>query len=326
MNGMDNLVAGVDIGGTNTKIGIVGQEGEILAEDVMGTDKYPDFNDFTIQLSGTIRKLLVDIATDSSLKGIGLGAPNGNYYSGNIEFAPNLAWKGVVPLAGKLEQMFGIPVVLTNDANAAAMGEMMYGAARGMKDFIVITLGTGLGSGIVVHGEVVYGHDGFAGEMGHLTAVENGRLCGCGRKGCLETYVSATGICKTVLQLLDKYSGESELSRIPVENITSKMISEAASGGDRIAGQAFGFTGEILGKCLADVVALFSPEAIFLLGGLANAGDLIFPPTKAHMEKSLLAVFSGKVKILPSGLSENSAAILGAAGLILREISRKDPC
>ena len=254
------------------------------------------------------------------MQGIGIGAPNGNYYLGTIEYAPNLLWKGVIPFADMLKKIFNVPVVLTNDANAAALGEMIYGSAKSMKDFIVVTLGTGLGSGIVVNGRVVYGHDGFAGEMGHLTAVDNGRLCGCGRKGCLEAYASATGIKKTVCELLAKRNEDSTLRKINLETLTAKEISKAAEKGDTIALKAFEITGEFLGKSLADTVALFSPEAVFLFGGLANAGELIFKPTKDYMEKNLMPIFRDKVKILPSGLTQTNAAVMGASGLIWKEI------
>jgi len=317
---MKKVVAGMDIGGTNTRFGIVDREGKIYAEDSIHTDNYRDISSFIEHISGTIRKMLKNFEKEVSLRGIGIGAPNANYYSGSIEYAPNLNWKGVIPFADLLKKVFDIPVVLTNDANAAALGEMMYGGARSMRDFIVITLGTGLGSGIVVNGNVVYGHDGFAGELGHVTAVENGRLCGCGRKGCLETYVSATGIRRTVVELLARMNEESNLRKIPFEELSSKKISGAAEKGDRIALKAFEITGKILGKNLADTVALFSPESIFLLGGLASAGDLIFKPTSEYMEKNLFKVFRNKVKILPSGLTGANAAVLGAAGLIWKEL------
>lgn len=318
---MENLVAGIDIGGTSTKFGIVGRDGHLYGEGAISTERHQDFVSFVKQLSLSLREMLTDYDQGAGIRGIGVGAPNGNYYNGCIEYAPNLNWKGIIPISRQLNDLFKVPVALTNDANAAAIGEMMYGAAGGMKDFIVITLGTGLGSGIVSNGNLVYGHDGFAGEMGHITAFENGRLCGCGRRGCLETYVSATGIRKTVLEILERGSEDSILRSISSDEMTAKMISGAAEKGDRLALEAFEFTGELLGRKLADVVALLSPEAVFLLGGLANAGELLFKPVKAHMEKNLLPVFCDKVKILPSGLSQNTAAILGAAGLIWKEIT-----
>ncbi len=317
---MKKVVAGIDIGGTFTKLGIVDQEGKVYAETSISTDTHKDINTYMEHLARAVRKLLREQEGKLELAGIGIGAPNGNYYRGVIEYAPNLNWKGMIPFVEMFKAHFDIPIVLTNDANAAALGEMMYGGARDMTDFIVITLGTGLGSGIVVNGKVVYGHDGFAGEMGHVTVVENGRQCGCGKKGCLETYVSATGIVRTVYELLALRIDDSQLRKIPFEKLTAKDISDAASQADRIAMKAFDVTGKTLGRTLADVVALFSPEAIFLFGGLSNAGDHIFKPAKAYMEKNLLSIYRDKVKILPSGLTETNAAVLGSAGLIWKEI------
>ena len=318
---MEKVVAGIDIGGTFTKYGIVDINGEFFGQGSIQTDLFPDIDTYIHQLSSEILGLQKDCGMEIKIAGIGIGAPNGNYYSGIVEHAPNLNWKGVVPLADLMKKAMDVPVVLTNDANAAALGEMMYGGAGSMKDFILITLGTGLGSGIVVNGHLVYGHDGFAGEMGHIIAMEDGRQCGCGRKGCLETYVSASGIKRTVFELLANMNQDSVLKEFNYEQMTAKEICRAAENGDRIASLAFETTGEILGKKLADAVALFSPEAIFLLGGLTNAGDLILNPVKEHMEKNLLSVFRGKVKILPSGLAQNNAAVLGAAGLIWKEIT-----
>ena len=317
---MTKVVAGIDIGGTYTKFGIVDKAGKVYADDSISTDNHADINMYLEELGGSIEKHMSQPGMSFELLGIGVGAPNGNYYSGAIEYAPNLNWKGTIPLASLLGTRFGVPVAITNDANAAALGEMMYGSAKNMKNFIVITLGTGLGSGLVVNGGVVYGHDGFAGELGHVNVYEDGRHCGCGRKGCLETYVSATGIKRTVYELLARRNDESELRSIPFKKLTAKNISRAAEKGDQIALKAFEMTGRVLGKSLADVVALFSPEAIFLLGGLAKAGDLIFKPVKAHMEKNLLKIFRDKVAILPSGLGKQNAAVLGAAGLIWKEL------
>ena len=317
---MKKVVAGIDIGGTFTKLGIVDQKGKVYAETSISTVRHKDIDTYMEQLTRAVRKLLREQESKLELAGIGIGAPNGNYYRGVIEYAPNLNWKGMIPFVEMFKAHFDIPIVLTNDANAAALGEMMYGGARSMTDFIVITLGTGLGSGSVVNGKVVYGHDGFAGEMGHVIVVENGRQCGCGRKGCLETYVSATGIVRTVYELLALSTDDSQLRKFPFEKLTAKDISDAASQADRIAMKAFDVTGRTLGKTLADVVALFSPEAIFLFGGLSNAGDLIFKPVKTYMEKNLLNIYRDKVKILPSGLTETNAAVLGSAGLIWKEI------
>lgn len=317
---MKKVVAGIDIGGTFTKLGIVDQEGHVYTETSISTDAHKEIDTYLEHLARAVRDLLREQEGKLELSGIGIGAPNGNYYRGVIEYAPNLNWKGMIPFVELFKNHFDIPIVLTNDANAAALGEMMYGGAGNMTDFIVITLGTGLGSGIVVNGNVVYGHDGFAGEMGHVTVVENGRQCGCGRKGCLEAYVSATGIVRTVYELLALRTDDSILRKIPFDKLSAKDISDAASQADPIAMMAFDVTGETLGKTLADVVALFSPEAIFLFGGLSNAGDHIFKPVKAYMEKNLLSIYRDKVKILPSGLKETNAAVLGSAGLIWKEI------
>jgi glucokinase len=316
---MKKVVAGIDIGGTFTKLGIIDRSGKIYAEDAIQTDSYLDIASYIDKLGSTIRTLLEE-SGEVDIQGIGIGAPNANYYKGTIEHAPNLNWKGVIHFADMLKKDLDVPVVMTNDANAAALGEMMYGSAKNMRDFIVVTLGTGLGSGIVVNGGVVYGHDGFAGEMGHLTIVDNGRQCGCGRKGCLEAYASATGLKRTVSELLAKEDEESVLNKTKPENLTAKDISVAAEQGDQIALKAFEITGKMLGESLADVVALFSPEAIFLFGGLANAGELIFRPTKVYMEKKLMPIFRDKVKILPSGLTLANAAVMGASGLIWKEI------
>ena len=250
------------------------------------------------------------------IKGIGIGAPNGNYYSGTIEFAPNLPWKGVIPLAAMFEERLGIPTALTNDANAAGIGEMTYGAARGMKDFIMITLGTGVGSGIVINGQMVYGHDGFAGELGHtIIRRENGRLCGCGRHGCLETYCSATGVARSAREFLTKSTEPSLLRDIPAENITSKDVYDAAVKGDKIAQDIFEFTGTILGEALADFIAFSSPEAIVLFGGLAKAGDYIFKPIQKAIDDNVLNIYKGKTKLLASELKDSDAAVLGASAL-----------
>jgi glucokinase len=317
---MNKVVAGIDIGGTYTKLGIVDQEGNVYAETSISTDTHKEIDTYLEHLARAVRELLIEQEGKLELTGIGIGAPNGNYYRGVIEYAPNLNWKGMIPFVELFKPHFDIPIVLTNDANAAALGEMMYGGARNMTDFIVITLGTGLGSGIVVNGKVVYGHDGFAGEMGHVTVVENGRQCGCGRKGCLEAYVSATGIVRTVYELLALRTDDSQLRKTPFEKLSAKDISDAANQADPIALKAFDVTGKTLGRTLADIVALFSPEAIFLFGGLSNAGDHIFKPVKAYMEENLLSIYRDKVKILPSGLTETNAAVLGSAGLIWKEI------
>ena len=313
---MKNVAIGIDIGGTNTVFGIVDEKGNCIAKDSISTlvSDEPEF--FFKFLSEKINEILHSISENVNVKGIGVGVPNGNYNTGNVEFAPNLRWKGIVKVVEILRKYFTVPIYLTNDANAAAIGEMVYGSAKGMKDFIFITLGTGLGSGIVSNGKLIVGHDGFAGEIGHTIYDVNGRQCGCGRKGCLETYCSATGIKKTVLQMLSESNEPSELRKFSSEQLTAQMISVAAKNGDKIANDAFEFTGKILGLKLADAVAYTNPEAIFLFGGLANAGDLIFAPTKKYMEENLLYFYKNKVQLLPSGLDDNNAAILGASALI----------
>ncbi len=317
---MKEFCIGIDIGGTNTVFGVVDINGNFIAENSIPTKKYQTIEDFIEALSLAINNSLSQISGNYILKGIGIGAPNGNYHNGTIEYAPNLNWKGIVPIADLLNKKFHVPVVLTNDANAAAMGEMIYGAAKKIKDFIVITLGTGLGSGFVVDGKIVYGHDGFAGELGHVIYDPEGRLCGCGRKGCLETYASATGIVRTALELLNKSDENSLLRNIEEEKLNSKDIYDAAVKGDKIALEAFDFTALVLGRKLADAVAITSPEAIFLFGGLALSGDYILVPTKKYMEENLLKIYKNKVRVELSGLMGKNAAILGAAALIWEEI------
>ncbi|MCX6121143.1 MAG: ROK family protein [Ignavibacteriales bacterium] len=313
------VVLGVDIGGTNTKFGYVDKTGNLLAEGEMSTEALRPSDEFFERLHNEAEKLFAPKKDQLKLVGIGLGAPNGNYYKGTIEQPPNLSWK-YVDVVATLKRWYSIPVVLTNDANAAALGEQLFGAAKGMKDFIVITLGTGLGSGIVANGELIYGHDGFAGEIGHTIVDPNGRLCGCGRRGCLETYASASGICRTVEELLHESSSPSELREISLDKLTSKRIYEAAQHGDKLALEAFEMTGRYLGLKLADSVAYTSPEAIILFGGLAAAGDFIFVPTKKYMEEYLLGIFKNKVRLLRSGLPKGNSAILGAAALIWKEL------
>ena len=310
-------VVGIDVGGTNTVAGIVDKRGQILMSGSIKTAKHLQVEGYLDELAELINGLIAEVTTKDQIKGIGAGTPNGNYYSGTIEFAPNLPWKGVIPFAQMLEDRIGIPVALTNDANAAAVGEMTYGAARGMKDFIVITLGTGVGSGIVVNGQLVYGHDGFAGELGHtIVRRNNGRLCGCGRFGCLEAYSSATGVARTAREYLDmRPDVRTILRNIPADDITSKDVFDAAVQGDELAKEIFRFTGNILGEAFADFVAFSSPEAIILFGGLAKAGNLIMEPTHESMERNLLPIFKNKVKLLFSELKENDAAVLGASAL-----------
>ncbi len=310
-------VVGIDIGGTNTVFGVVDARGTILYSGSIKTGKYEDVNDYVAELGKGLNLVIEQAGGKEKIKGIGVGAPNGNYFNGCIEFAPNLPWKGKIPLAQLISDAVGcIPVSLTNDANAAAIGEMTYGAARGMKDFIVITLGTGVGSGIVIGGNLVYGHDGFAGELGHvIMRRHNGRLCGCGRYGCLEAYASATGVARTAREYLEIRKDDSLLRELNEDEITSKDVYDAAIKGDKIALEIFEATGTILGEALADFVAFSSPEAIILFGGLTKAGDLIMNPIKASMNKNMLKVFQGKTKLLFSQLKESDAAVLGARAL-----------
>lgn len=310
------LVIGMDMGGTNTVFGVVDSRGNVLSKGAIKTGTHSDVNLYIQDLYDEMSKLIEAAGGTEKFKGIGVGAPNGNYYTGTIEFAPNLPWKGIIPFAKLMTDKFGIPTALTNDANAAAVGEMTYGGARGMKNFIMITLGTGVGSGIIIDGKVVYGHDGFAGELGHTAAIrENGRLCGCGKLGCLETYCSATGVVRTARELLASTTKESLLRNIPIESLTSKDVFDAAMDGDEVAKEIFEFTGKILGQSLADFVAFSSPEAIAIFGGLSKAGDLIMQPIREHMEANLLPIWKGKVKLFFSELKEADAAVLGASAL-----------
>lgn len=306
---------GIDIGGTNTVFGIVDKRGHIINQGSIKTGVHKEINEYVNHLSEAVQEIIDQVGGSSNIKGIGVGAPNGNYFTGCIEFAPNLPWKGVIPLAQMLSDKLNIPVALTNDANAAAIGEMTYGAARGMKDFIVITLGTGVGSGIVVNGQLVYGHDGFAGELGHTTILRGGRVCGCGKKGCLETYSSATGVARTAREYLETKKEPSLLRELKPEEITSKDVYDAAVKGDKIAKEIFEYTGQLLGESFADFVAFSSPEAIILFGGLTKAGKLIFDPVRKHMEENLLPIFRNKIKLLMSELKESDAAVLGASAL-----------
>jgi len=310
-------VVGIDIGGTNTVFGVVDTKGTILYGGSIKTGSYADVNDYIAELAKGLRVIIDQAGGNDNIAGIGVGAPNGNYFSGCIEFAANLPWKGKIPLAQLIsDSVGGIPVALTNDVNAAAIGEMTYGAARGLKDFIVVALGTGVGSGIVIGGNLVYGHDGFAGELGHVTMRrENGRMCGCGRKGCLEAYTSATGVARTAREYLAKRTDESLLRELNPDDITSKEVYDAAIKGDKIALEVFEDTGKMLGEAFADFIAFSSPEAIILFGGLTKAGNLILDPIKKAMEENVMQVFSGKTKLFFSGLKESDAAVLGASAL-----------
>lgn len=311
------IVAAIDIGGTNTVFGLVDADGKILLKETVSTEHFPIPEDLVAVVCEHIKKAMLQFADKYELSGAGIGAPNGNYFNGTIEFAPNLKWEGIIPLAKLFSERLSVKTVLTNDANAAAIGEMMFGGAKGMKDFIFITLGTGLGSGIVANGEIILGHDSFAGEIGHVIMFPDGRQCGCGRKGCLETYCSATGIKRTYSDLLMSHHDKANLQARVAD---AKYIYDKAMAGDKDAIKAFNQTGDILGLALANSVAYTSPEAIFLFGGLALAGDFIFKPTVESFERNLLNIYKNKIKILPSQLKENDAAILGAASLILKEL------
>ena len=308
---------GVDIGGTSTKYGLVNHRGDILHRGDLSTVKHSNVESFIDELHEVLQPAIKEVGGMEFIKGIGIGAPNGNYYKGTIEYAPNLQWRGVIPLAALATKKFGVPCSLTNDANAAAVAEMMYGAARGMKDFIMITLGTGVGSGIVANGQLILGHDGFAGELGHTTIRPGGRKhWGTDMYGSLEAYASATGIAITAKEILERHPGNQSLMRAyPSDKIDAKAVFECASKGDELANEVYRFTGEILGEALANFVMFSSPEAIILFGGVIKAGDLIMKPTRDHMEKNLLPIFQNKVKLIFSELKEADAAILGASAL-----------
>lgn len=318
---MKQVVAGIDIGGTNTVFGLVDETGNIIAENRIKTTDFPEIGNFVSSVVIEINAMM-KCSTDLELTGVGIGAPNANYHKGTIELAPNLAWKGIVPLAKLIREKLDLPVVITNDANAAAMGEMIFGEAKGMMNFIVLTLGTGLGSGIVINGEVVYGHTGFAGELGHNIIVPGGRDCGCGRKGCYETYASASGLVRTVLYLMSEMREESLLREIPPTGLTAKKIADAASKNDRIALKALDYTAEKLALGIINAIGFSSPEAVFLFGGLAQAGEMLFVPVRHYVEQNVMPIFKGTYKILPSGISESNAAVLGAAALAWNELKK----
>ena len=315
---MKEIVAGVDIGGTNTVYGLVDRTGNVVAESSLRTTDYPEIGNFVTALVSAVSKLMS--SGEYKLLGIGIGAPNANYHKGTIELAPNLAWKGIVPLAGLIKKKIDVPVIVTNDANAAAMEEMIFGGAKNMKDFIVLTLGTGLGSGIVINGQMVYGHTGFAGELGHTTIVQGGRACGCGRKGCFETYASASGLVRTVLMLLSEMREKSILRDLPPSGLNAKKIAEAAMNNDPVALKAMDYTAEKLAFGIYNAIGFSSPEAVFLFGGLAQAGEMLLEPVRKYVEMNVQPIFRGTVKILPSGIPESNAAVMGAAALIWNEI------
>jgi len=316
---MKEVVAGIDIGGTNTVLGLVERTGNIIAENCLKTTDFPEINNFVSALVADINKLM-EGKSNVKLTGIGIGAPNANYHRGTIELAPNLAWKGIIPLAEYIRKKIDVPVVITNDAKAAAMGEMIFGGAKKMKNFIVLTLGTGLGSGIVINGDVLYGHTGFAGELGHTIVVPGGRDCGCGRHGCYETYASASGLVRTVLNLLSEMKEESLLRDIPPSQLTAKKIADAAAKNDPVALEAMDYTAEMLAFGIANAIGFSSPEAIFLFGGLAQAGEMLFAPVREYVDQNVQPIFKGTVKILASGIPESNAAVLGAAALAWNEL------
>lgn len=315
---MAKYAIGIDIGGTSTKFGVVDRNGHILEQDRMSTVEHDDVEEFIKELTIKLAPMIQMAGGKKNFAGIGAGAPNGNYYTGNIEYAANLKWRGIIPFAKMLSEKNDLPVRLTNDANAAAMGEMMYGCAKDMKHFIVITLGTGVGSGIVIDGKILLGHDGFAGELGHTIIRHDGRMHkGTGMKGSLEAYASATGVRETALELLTQYPEKESLLRdYSINDLTSQSVYECAMKGDTIANEIFEFTGKVLGEALANFVMFSSPEAIILFGGLTKAGDLIMNPTRQAMEENLLQIFKNKVKLMFSELKEADAAILGASALV----------
>ena len=318
-NTLKPYVIGLDLGGTNSVFGIVDARGEIKATTAIKTGGYDKVDDYVKASVEALQPIIETVGGIEKIKAMGIGAPNGNFYTGAIEFAPNLAWAhdGVVPLADMFSKALGIPVALTNDANAAALGEMTYGAARGMKNFIDITLGTGVGSGIVINGQMLYGSDGFAGELGHVIMVpgEAGRVCGCGRRGCLETYCSATGVARTAREFLETSDEPSLLREMDPEKITSYDVSVAASKGDALAKRIYDFTGKMLGEAWANFAAFSAPEAFVFFGGLTKAGDLLMKPLKEAYDKNVLKIYKGKAKFLVSTLDGSSAAVLGASAV-----------
>lgn len=308
-------VIGLDLGGTNSVFGIVDARGNIVATTAIKTQAYPDFDDYVKASVDALMPIIDTVGGIEKIKALGIGAPNGNYYNGTIEYAANLVWQGVVPIAKKFEEALGIPVIVTNDANAAAVGEFTYGVARGMKNFIMITLGTGVGSGIYINGQLVLGCDGLAGELGHLTVVPGGRTCGCGRKGCLETYCSATGVARTAREYLDKRDTPSLLRDIKPEDITSFEVYKAAVAGDELAKEIFEVTGSMLGEACTNFALFCSPEAFIFMGGLTKAGDLLMKPLQKSYDEHVLSVYKGKAKLMLSGLKDSETAVLGASAL-----------
>ena len=317
-------VWGIDIGGTRTKYGLVDRSGSVLTADTIDTRPREPAETLFNRLFERFKTDLKGLSEDVRIQGVGIGAPNANFHTGTIENPPNLRW-GTVNVADLVRSHTDAPMAITNDANATALGEMRFGIAGDLRHFIQVTLGTGVGGGFVVNGDILYGHDGFAGELGHVTAARNGRLCGCGKRGCLETYASATGLVRTVFEMLADTLADSPLRDVAPGDLTAKTVFEAAENGDDIAAGAFKRTGRMLGEALADAVALFSPEAVVLFGGLTAAGNRIILPIQEHMEKNLFPAFKGKVRVLTSGLDQGRAAILGSAALIWNELEKRTP-
>ncbi|MGQ1910309.1 ROK family protein [Marinifilum sp. RC60d5] len=312
---MKNIAIGIDIGGTNTVFSCIDSNGKSYCNGSILTQTQEKFEDYIDDLCDAIELSINKLEDKINVIGVGVGAPSGNYHTGTIENAANLRWDGILNISRLIGERMKVPVKLTNDANAAALGERIFGGAKGMTDYMVITLGTGLGSGIVVNGDLLYGHDGFAGELGHIIMRPGGRVCGCGRRGCLETYVSATGVKRTAYKMLAKEMDDSSLRDIPYNQLTAKMVADAASNGDKLALEIFEYTGKMLGEALANVASITSPKAIFFFGGLAKAGDLLFKPVREAMEKNILFLYKDKIDLLPSKLGDD-AAVLGAAALI----------
>ncbi len=321
---MTEAAIGIDIGGTYTKFGLVDVEGNIIVEGSIPTESNKGVESYMAELSEAIHSKMDNYPNPIDIKGVGVGAPNGNYYKGTIEHAPNLGWEGIVPFVDLFKTHFNVPMVLTNDANAAAIGEKVFGGAKDMNDYIVVTLGTGLGSGFVTRGKLIYGHDGLAGELGHINVDPDGRECNCGKRGCLETYASASGIKRTVFKLLATNKVETPLRNYNYETLTAKKITEMALEGDPIALEAYDYTADILGLKLADAAAITSPEAIFIFGGLAKAGDILIENTKKYFERYLYPGFKGKIEIKLSELMDRNAAVLGSAALVWSEIVNHD--
>ncbi len=310
---MANLILGIDIGGTNTDFGLVSEQGRVIWQDRLPTRRYPDVDVLLQAIDAAVKKVI----KNETLIGVGIGAPNANHFTGCIEDAPNLLWKGKVPIKEMAEAQFGAPAVLHNDANASALGELYFGSGKGKRDFVVITLGTGIGSGFIVNGQLLIGHDGMAGEIGHTLSVPEGRLCNCGRKGCFERYASATGLKETIYEMLAVPGTTSVLQHIDHETLTSRQVFDAAEAGDAIALKAFDYTAKIIGAKMAEVAAYFSPEVVYFLGGLANAGDLLLKPAKQYMEEQVLFTYRNKIPLTLSGLPDNQASILGAAASLM---------